>query len=102
MSTATPDLLKSLGIEPEHLGAYDGRWIETSGELLESTNPATGKVIARIRQASAKDYERCSKSAHEAFLRWREVPAPKRGEIVRKMGERLREHKDALGRLVSL
>jgi aldehyde dehydrogenase (NAD+) len=98
----TNDVLKNLGIEDEHLGAYDGRWIETSGELLESKNPATGKVIARVKQASAKDYERCSRSAHEAFLRWREVPAPKRGEIVRQIGERLRANKDALGRLVSL
>ena len=83
-------LLEELGIEPEHLGAYDGRWIETSGDLLESRNPATGKVIAKVKQASAADYERCSKSAHEAFLKWREVPAPKRGEIVRRMGVALR------------
>ena len=95
-------LLKDLGIEPEHLGAYDGKWIETSGELLESKNPATGKVIARVKQASATDYERCARSAHEAFVRWREVPAPKRGEVVRQCAERLREKKDALGRLVSL
>ncbi|HEV8111504.1 MAG TPA: aldehyde dehydrogenase family protein [Planctomycetota bacterium] len=102
MSAPATDLLKSLGIEPEHLGAYDGKWIETSGELLESRNPATGKVIARVKQASAADYDRCAKSAHAAFLRWREVPAPKRGEIVRRMGDALRAKKDVLGRLVSL
>ena len=102
MSASATPLLKDLGIEAEHLGAYDGQWIETSGELLESRNPATGKVIARVRQASAADYERCSRSAHEAFLRWREVPAPKRGEIVRRMGDALRAKKDVLGRLVSL
>jgi aldehyde dehydrogenase (NAD+) len=102
MSIATPDLLKSLGIEPEHLGAYDGKWIETSGELLESRNPATGRAIARVKQASAADYERCSKAAHAAFLRWREVPAPKRGEVVRRMGDALRAKKDLLGRLVTL
>jgi aldehyde dehydrogenase (NAD+) len=96
------DILRDLGIEPEHLGAYDGSWIETSGDRLESKNPATGKVIARVKQASAADYHRCARAAHEAFLRWREIPAPKRGETVRRMGERLREKKDALGRLVSL
>ena len=94
--------LQRLGIESLHLGAYDGRWIETGGSILESRNPATGAVIARVRQASAADYERCSRSAHEAFLRWRSVPAPKRGEVVRRIGERLRAEKDALGRLVSL
>ena len=102
MSTRPSDLLKSLGIEPEHLGAYDGKWIETSGELLESRNPATGKVIAKVKQASAADYERCAKSAHEAFLAWREIPAPKRGEVVRKLGDAIRAKKDPLGRLVSL
>ncbi len=96
------NVLHDLGIEPEHLGAYDGKWIETSGEILESRNPATGNVIARVKQASAADYERCAKSAHAAFLRWREVPAPKRGEIVRRMGDALRAKKDVLGRLVTL
>ncbi|MFN0244487.1 MAG: aldehyde dehydrogenase family protein, partial [Planctomycetota bacterium] len=96
------DILKELGIEKEHLGAYDGRWIETTGTLLASKNPATGKVIASVRQATSAEYERCVKSAHDAFLRWRDVPAPKRGEIVRRMGDELRKKKDALGRLVSL
>ena len=53
------NILKELGIESEHLGAYDGQWIETRGELLESKNPATGKTIASVRQATLEDYERC-------------------------------------------
>jgi aldehyde dehydrogenase (NAD+) len=102
MTPAITALLRELGIEPEHLGAYDGKWIETSGELLESRNPATGEVIARVKQSSAADYERCANSAHAAFLKWREVPAPKRGEVVRRMGDALRAKKDLLGRLVTL
>jgi aldehyde dehydrogenase (NAD+) len=96
------EVLKSLGIEREHSGAYDGTWIATKGELLESRNPATGEVIAAVRQATLADYERCVRSAQDAFLRWREVPAPKRGEIVRQVGNSIREKKDALGRLVTL
>ncbi len=96
------EFLKELGIEGTNSGAYAGRWIATSGSLLESHCPATGELIARIRQATPQEYESCVQAAHEAFLRWQLVPAPKRGEIVRRIGERLREKKDALGRLITL
>jgi aldehyde dehydrogenase (NAD+) len=59
-------------------------------------------VIGRVRQATAKEYEACVAAAHAAFLRWREVPAPRRGEVVRRIGNAIREKKDALGRLVTL
>ncbi len=96
------DWLTELGIGEVNSGAYAGEWLPTGGDLLESRNPATGAVIARVRQASAEDYEACVAAAHAAFLRWREVPAPKRGELVRKVGNAIREQKDALGRLISL
>ncbi len=96
------DFLKELGIEGQNSGAYAGKWLATSGAWLDSHSPATGELIARIRQASPAEYDICVRAAHEAFLRWREVPAPKRGEIVRRIGERLRQKKDALGRLVTL
>ena len=96
------DFLKELGISDMNSGAYNGSWIETSGEVLESINPATGEVIASVRQATAAEYEACVSAAEEAFLRWREVPAPRRGEIVRRVGNAMREHKDALGRLITL
>ena len=96
------DFLKELGIADVNLGAYDGAWIETQGKLLESRNPATGEVIASVRQATAADYDRCRDAAHAAFLRWREVPAPRRGEVVRLIGDALRAKKDALGRLITL
>jgi aldehyde dehydrogenase (NAD+) len=96
------NFLRELGIEGTNSGAYNGRWMVCSGPALESLNPATGEVIARVTQASAKEYEACTAAAHEAFLRWRLVPAPKRGEIVRRMGDAIRTKKDALGRLISL
>jgi len=96
------EFLKELGISDTNSGAYNGSWLESGGPVLESTSPATGEVIATIKQASAEDYETVVAAAHEAFLRWREVPAPQRGEIVRQMGEAMRKKKDALGRLISL
>jgi aldehyde dehydrogenase (NAD+) len=96
------DFLAELGITKENSGAYCGEWLPCTGELLESRNPATGEVIATVRQASTEEYEICVAKAREAFLRWRRVPAPQRGEIVRKMGEAMREKKDALGRLITL
>ncbi|MDP6540203.1 MAG: aldehyde dehydrogenase family protein [Planctomycetota bacterium] len=96
------DFLEELGIEAINRGAYCGEWLETGGALSESRNPATGELIAQVRQATAEDYERCIAAAVEAFGRWRTVPAPRRGEIVRRVGEAIRERKDALGRLITL
>ncbi len=96
------DFLRELGLQQDNSGAYDGEWLACKGEWLESRDPATGKLIGRVRQAGAEEYEACLAAAHAAFLRWREVPAPKRGEIVRKLGNAMRDKKDALGRLVTL
>jgi aldehyde dehydrogenase (NAD+) len=96
------DFLEELGIEAVNSGAYNGQWLDTGGELLDSINPATGEVIAQVRQANTEDYEKCIAAAHEAHLRLREIPAPKRGEIVRRCGQAMREKKDALGRLITL
>ncbi|MCZ6599189.1 MAG: aldehyde dehydrogenase family protein [Planctomycetota bacterium] len=96
------DFIKDLGLEDENPGAYCGEWLTCSGGLLESVNPATGEVIARVRQASEGEYETVVTAAHEAFQRWRTVPAPKRGEIVRRMGNAMRAKKDLLGRLITL
>jgi len=99
------DFLKELGIEKINPGACSGpnAWTATEGrELISSINPTTGKEIARVAQASTADYERVMKAAMEAFVEWRMVPAPKRGLVVRDLGEALRAKKDALGRLVTL
>jgi L-aminoadipate-semialdehyde dehydrogenase len=101
-ATDTRALLAELGIEAENPGAFDGSWIDTRGELLHSIDPATEEPIAAVRQATAADYERVARTSVEAFETWRTWPAPKRGEVVRQLGDELRQKKDALGRLVTL
>jgi len=96
------DFLKKLGIVDVNPGASTGTWRDTKGPELVSANPADGKPIAKVRQATADDYEAVASQTHEAFLAWRMVPAPRRGEVIRRLGEELRREKDALGRLVSL
>ena len=95
-------LLHELGIEADNPGAFDGTWIDTQGEALVSTDPATGESIASVRQATVDDYERVMATTVEAFETWRTWTAPARGEVVRQLGDALRRHKDALGRLVTL
>ncbi len=95
-------LLAKLGIEDVNPGAATGRWIQTKGPELASVNPTTGEVIAKVAQATRADYDEVVKAAQGAFERWRLVPAPRRGEVVRALGNQLREHKEELGWLVSL
>ena len=100
----TADMLGGLGIAAVNDGAWsgDGWHAAADSKLVGSVNPATGELIASVRAATAADYERVAASAASAFLRWREVPAPRRGEAVRLVGEALRAKKDLLGSLVSL
>ncbi len=97
------DFLKTLGIKKVNYGSSTGlKWntTKTEGEL-KIHSPADGKLIATVYQASKEDYDAVVKTAHQAFLEWRNVPAPKRGEIVRQIGHKLRKYKDPLGHLVS-
>ncbi len=99
------DFLKVLGIEQNNYGACIGAddWYKTeSAGKIDSINPSTGKVIASVFQSSEQDYEAVLVAADEAAQEWRKVPAPIRGQLVREIGEALREKKDALGSLVSL
>jgi aldehyde dehydrogenase (NAD+) len=96
------DVLEALGVRELNSGASDGEWIETSGPDLVSVNPSTGRSIATVRQATADDYERVVRAADAAFHAWRMMPAPKRGEVVRQLGDELRRNKEPLGRLVSI
>src|SRR5262245_8007318 len=100
--SSTSKILDALGVEAENSGAFDGRWIQTHGERVESLNPATGEPLAAVRLANADDYERVAATSVKAFHEWRTWPAPRRGEVVRQLGEELRLHKDDLGRLVTL
>ena len=96
-------VLERLGIQSVNPGACGSDWIAPSaGPTVASINPADGQEIARIRLATAEDYERIVSDAIHVFDRWRMVPAPKRGQIVREIGDELRRNKDDLGTLVTL
>jgi aldehyde dehydrogenase (NAD+) len=94
-------VLKSLGIQDINNGCSTGSQFFASGNIIESYSPVDGKLIARVQVANEADYEKVVKVASEAFLTWRNIPAPKRGEIVRQYGEKLRAKKNDLGKLVS-
>ena len=95
--------LKELGIQKNNFGSSTGlKWNKTKSEgQLKIHSPVDGKLIASVYQASEKDYNNVIKTAERAFKEWRMMPAPKRGEIVRLIGNRLREYKEPLGTLVS-
>ncbi|KAJ3182893.1 Alpha-aminoadipic semialdehyde dehydrogenase [Gaertneriomyces sp. JEL0708] len=95
------DLLKSLGMGVENEGVYYGRW-GGEGEMVYSINPATNKIIAGVKTGTPKDLNRALEAIEKVKPMWREMPAPKRGEIVRQMREELDAHKVALGKLVSI
>jgi aldehyde dehydrogenase (NAD+) len=97
------DILERLEIEIVNSGACWGEWATnpTGGELV-SINPSDGSKIAKISMAGPNDYEEVVQRASETFLKWRLLPAPKRGQIVREIGEELRRVKDDLGALVTL
>jgi aldehyde dehydrogenase (NAD+) len=99
------EILAGLGLEQINPGGWcgDGGWLaDPAAPLIESINPSTGAVIASVRAATAADYERVMTTAVTAFKAWRLVPAPLRGEAVRRIGNALRARKDLLGSLVTL
>ncbi len=100
----THDVLRELGLEDLNPGAHDGLSdLETSGgTAIDSFSPIDGARLAAVTEADDATYEEVMARAEAAFLRWREWPAPKRGEVVREIGNVLRENKAALGRLVTL
>ena len=99
----TPDqVFETLGLEREQSGVFAGEWLAATGETIELVNPTDEEVLGRVTMASVEDYERVAESSAETFERWRLVPAPKRGEFVRRIGNALREKVEALGALVTL
>ena len=96
------EMLKALGIKDINNGACTGtQWFETKGEIIESHSSNDGALIGKIKQSTTDDYEKIIQTAQEAFKTWRMVPAPKRGEVVRQIGDELRKYKEPLGKLVS-
>jgi len=98
------EILQRLGLSDNNPGTWLGSnsLEDKSAPLIESVNPANGEVIASVRSTTLAEYETLIAHARESFRSWRKVPAPARGEAIRLVGNALRDHKDALGSLVSL
>ncbi|MCB0486378.1 MAG: aldehyde dehydrogenase family protein, partial [Flavobacteriaceae bacterium] len=93
--------LKALGVKEINNGTSTGIDNFSNGEVLASYSPVDGELIAKVKTTSKEDYEKVIASASEAFKTWKLMPAPRRGEIVRQFGDKLRELKEPLGKLVS-
>src|SRR3989442_11054493 len=94
-------VLEKLDIADENPGVFCGEW-RGGGGKIDKISPIDGRKLASVRTASDEDYEAAITSAHEAFLKWRTVPGPVRGETVRRLGNALRDAKHELGQLVTL
>ena len=103
VSAVAKAIFPKLGLSSKsaNAGGFSGTW-GGAGPVLEKYSPVDGSLLGRVRQATPEDYESAVAAAHKAFLAWRDVPAPKRGEVVRQLGNALRELKTELGQLVSL
>ncbi|WP_329807016.1 L-piperidine-6-carboxylate dehydrogenase [Flavobacterium facile] len=95
------EALQALGIKEVNDGTSTGSNSFSSGEIIESYSPVDGQLIGKVKTTTAADYEKVMQSATEAFKTFRAMPAPQRGEIVRQFGNKLRELKEPLGKLVS-
>ncbi|MCD6119454.1 aldehyde dehydrogenase family protein [bacterium] len=95
------EIMRELELNEVERGGFSGEWLG-SGDELEVLSPIDGSVIGRVKQCTEDEYEKIAARAHEAFLDWRKIPAPKRGEVVRRIGNALREKKAELGALVTL
>ena len=107
------DIIDDLGLSVAHQaaksggagqpGCYAGRWLARArGQPVTSLNPTTGRPLGVVAQADRADYEECVAAAQQTQARWRDLPAPQRGELVRRCGNALRERKEQLGALVTL
>ncbi|HJW17902.1 MAG TPA: aldehyde dehydrogenase family protein [Flavisolibacter sp.] len=96
------DVLKKLGIREQNSGTSTGsKWIGSKGKSINSYSPVDGKLIASITATDESSYEEVIQTAQKAFIEWRTWPSPKRGDVVRQVGEALRKNKENLGKLVS-
>lgn len=95
-------ILSTLGIDKNNEGAGTGtKWIKAGGDNIPCYSPVDGKLIASVKSVNQKTYDTVVAKAQEAFNEWRMWPAPRRGEVVRQIGEALRKNKEPLGQLVS-
>src|SRR5690349_17209492 len=100
-SKTSQQVLEHLQLREENPGAFCGEWLG-SGEILHSISPINGQVIAAVRGATSSEYDRVIDRARAAFDIWQSMPAPRRGEVIRQLGNALRAAKQDLGRLVTL
>ncbi|MFN5774162.1 aldehyde dehydrogenase family protein, partial [Flavobacterium sp.] len=91
------EALELLGIKAVNEGTSTGSQWFSGGEVIESYSPVDGQLIAKVKASTEADYEKVMQAATEAFKTFRLMPAPKRGEIVRQFGEKLRQYKEPLG-----
>jgi aldehyde dehydrogenase (NAD+) len=96
------DVFQALGLTDQNSGVFAGEWLEATGEQIEVVNPTDGEILASVTMASADDYDRVVANSVETFERWRLLPAPQRGQYVRRLGDALREKIEPLGALVTL
>jgi len=95
------EALKQLGVNAVNDGTSTGSNNFSNGEIIESYSPVDGQLIGKVKATTRADYDKVMDTATEAFLSWRDVPAPQRGEVVRQFGNKLRDLKEPLGKLVS-
>jgi aldehyde dehydrogenase (NAD+) len=101
VQTVRAELFSRLQLREEESGVFGGKW-SGNGPLLKKRSPIDGSVLGSVRQATAEDYDQTARAAQRSFKKWRLIPAPRRGELIRRLGLKLRELKPFLGRLVSL
>ncbi len=102
MTMTKDQIFGELGIEEVNSGVFAGEWLPATGESIDVVNPTTGEVLASVAMGSVGDYEKVVANSTETFLKWRRLPAPKRGEYIRKLGDALRANEETLGALVTL
>ena len=95
------EVLQTLGLKDINEGSSSGSIQFSSGKIIESFSPVDGNLIGKVKSTTKEDYEKVMESATKAFLSFRNMPAPQRGEIVRQFGNKLRDLKEPLGKLVS-
>jgi L-aminoadipate-semialdehyde dehydrogenase len=102
MTVSQEQIFVQLGISDQNSGVFAGEWLPATGESVDVINPTTGERLASVQMGSVEDYEKVIASSTETFLRWRALPAPKRGEYIRRLGDALRAQEEILGALVTL
>ncbi len=96
------EALAALGIKKTNLGVSTGKkWLKSTGAPIESYSPVDGKLIGKVQSADEQTFSKVVAQSQKAFKEWRMVPAPRRGEVVRQIGDALRKYKETLGKLVS-